>query len=345
MSENLMRNEIEQAQEPARRFNPNEHLVQLKSKEGAKDYLPVAWRLVWFRNMYPHGTIETEILHLDLDRVTEEEVFVWSGEKRRSEKVAKQAKGFVIFKATVTDGMGGIATGTKSEKAASFVDFLEKAESGAIGRALAALGFGTQFAPDWEESNRIVGSTVEHTSAYADEHPLNNDNGAMITAQPNTNASANGNVARANEETEACVTEQQLASIRKLCQHLGKNEPDNVAAISFLAAKQLIQKLTQEYKQSKQAEAKNTRRQNNSQPVQPSTTAAPKGGKELIGAAKTMGLRYGIIEGNSGPKGWGPFVQRVCGKFYTDEQLFQNETNARKVYDEVIRLVNEKQAI
>jgi hypothetical protein len=74
-------------------------------------------------------TIETEMLHLDLERDTEEEVFVWNSEKRRSEKVIKQAKGFVIFKATVKNGKGGIATGTKSEKAASFPDYIEKAES------------------------------------------------------------------------------------------------------------------------------------------------------------------------------------------------------------------------
>jgi len=27
----------------ARTFNPNEHLIQLKSREGYKDYLPVQW--------------------------------------------------------------------------------------------------------------------------------------------------------------------------------------------------------------------------------------------------------------------------------------------------------------
>ena len=33
---------------PSRPFNPREHLIQLKSREGSKDYLPVQWRLVWF---------------------------------------------------------------------------------------------------------------------------------------------------------------------------------------------------------------------------------------------------------------------------------------------------------
>lgn len=142
-------------------FNPNEHLMKLGKGDNAKEYLPVQWRLVWFREQCPEGTIETEMLHLDLDRETSEETFVWNNEKRRSEKIIKQANGFVLFKATVKDGKGGVATGTKSEKAASFPDYIEKAETGAIGRALAALGYGTQFAPELSEEHRIVDSPVD----------------------------------------------------------------------------------------------------------------------------------------------------------------------------------------
>lgn len=54
------------------------------------------------------------------------------------------------------------------------------------------------------------------------------------------------------QETSEKVTEQQLSSIRQLCQHLGKSEPNNVSAISFIAAKTLIQRLTAEYKESRQ---------------------------------------------------------------------------------------------
>lgn len=143
-------------------FTPSDHLIPIKTNHGDRDYLPVAARLVWFREQCPEGVIETEMLHLDLDRDTEAEVTVWSPERRRNEKVTKHAKGFVIFRAVVRDGKGGIASGTKSEKAAAFEDFIEKAESGAIGRALGALGYGTQFAgDDWDESHRIVDSPVD----------------------------------------------------------------------------------------------------------------------------------------------------------------------------------------
>jgi hypothetical protein len=146
-------------------FNPREHLITIKNRQGAADYLPVQFRLVWFRTECPQGTIETEIVHLDLDKDTEEETSVWNAEKRRSEKVIKTAKGMAIFRATVKDGKGGVATSTKMEKAASFPDWLEKAETGAIGRALAALGYGTQFAPELDEEHRIVDSPVDRTPA------------------------------------------------------------------------------------------------------------------------------------------------------------------------------------
>src|SRR2546421_4141356 len=103
-----------------RSFNPNDHIIQIKNRGGAADYLPVQWRLVWFREQCPEGTIETEIVHLDLDRETEEETFVWNSEKRRSEKSVKTARGIAVVRAVVRDGKGGVATGTKMEKAASF---------------------------------------------------------------------------------------------------------------------------------------------------------------------------------------------------------------------------------
>ncbi len=245
----------------ARAFNPNEHLIQLKSGQSTKDYLPVQWRLVWFRAICPQGTIETEMLHLDLDRETEEEGWAWNAEKRRNEKITKHANGFVIFKATVKDGKGGSATGTKSEKAASFPDFIEKAETGAIGRALAALGYGTQFAPELDEAHRIVDAPVERYISSVNGSGNNGNNGVNAPAAngqdySNKPASApnvsNGQQAQAASNLPTQITEQQLASIRKLSEHLGKTEPEDAATLSYLGAKKLIQQLTAEYREQRQ---------------------------------------------------------------------------------------------
>lgn len=252
-----------------RSFNPNEHLMQLKSKDGLKDYLPVQWRLVWFREQCPNGTIETEIVHLDLDKETEEEVFAWNNEKRRSEKVIKTARGIAVFRAVVKDGKGGVATGTKMEKAASFGDFLEKAETGAIGRALAALGYGTQFAPELNEEHRIVDSPVERTSivaesngAYNSSNSNNNERKPIVAVRPTVvsgngkerSNNANGTASAPENTTDMSampITDQQLSSIRKLSQHLGKAEPEQVESMSYGSAKELIALLSQEYRQSR----------------------------------------------------------------------------------------------
>ena len=240
----------------ARPFNPNDHVIQLKSKNGSADYLPVQWRLVWFREKCPNGTIETEMLLLDPDRETEEEGYAWNSETRRSEKVIKRANGFAVFRTVAKDGKGGIATGTKSEKAASFPDYIEKAETGSVGRALAALGYGTQFAPELNEEHRIVDAPVERT-AYASSYEGNsggNGNGrkSLASVRPSV-VNGNADTEEKTTGTNASATEQQLASIRKLCQHLGKPEPEAPENLSYLSAKELISQLSLEYRQSRKA--------------------------------------------------------------------------------------------
>jgi hypothetical protein len=106
-------------------------LLDLRGKE----YLQVAHRLVWFREEHPEWSIETEPLAIQAD--------------------------YAIFTARVKNEQGRvIATGTKHETRPGFLDFIEKAETGAIGRALALCGYGTQFAPELDEGERIVDSPV-----------------------------------------------------------------------------------------------------------------------------------------------------------------------------------------
>jgi len=109
------------AQTPNSTFEPAKYLVNLNGKG---EYLEVKWRLLWLRTEHPDAIIETELVKLE-DRDA-------------------------VFKARVSIPGGGSATGWGSESAGDFRDFLEKAETKAIGRALAALGFGTQFCHDHE---------------------------------------------------------------------------------------------------------------------------------------------------------------------------------------------------
>lgn len=115
-------------------FDVKKHLIRV---QGGKEYLPVAARLVWFRQEHPDWGIETRAVELNVD------------------------KGYAVFEATVYNAEGKLmAKGTKAETACGFADYMEKAETGAIGRALAVCGFGTQFAPELEEGERIVDSPL-----------------------------------------------------------------------------------------------------------------------------------------------------------------------------------------
>lgn len=110
------------------KFNPEDHMENIKGKS----YLPVEWRLVWFREEKPNWGIRTEIV-----------------ENTQTQAVMRA----IIF----SDDGKIIATAHKKEDKAGFGDFMEKAETGAIGRALAMCGFGTQFSPEFEEGGeRIV---------------------------------------------------------------------------------------------------------------------------------------------------------------------------------------------
>lgn len=93
--------------------------------QGGRLYLPVSARLVWFREVYPGWGIETEPVAIDTE------------------------KQYAIFRARIYNEAGKLmAMGTKMENVKGFPDYLEKAETGSVGRALALCGFGTQFEPD-----------------------------------------------------------------------------------------------------------------------------------------------------------------------------------------------------
>ena len=231
-------------------FNPEKHLMELQGKA----YLEVKWRLVWFRQECPNGTIDTEEVVVDLDREVEAEVPTgnWIPNpnrpgKKMPEKMTRHDKGYARFRAVVTDGKGGRATATKSENAASFPDYIEKAETGAVGRALAMLGYGTQFTGDeLNEEHRIVDAPVERANGF---QYAGNGNGKPAAA-----SAANANSQQSDEKSaSAPATEQQLASLRKLCQHLGKPVPEDQGTMSYLSAKELILQLSREYNEQRQS--------------------------------------------------------------------------------------------
>jgi hypothetical protein len=262
-------------------FNPNDHLLQIKNKGGSADYLPVQYRLVWVHSENPREfeiTILSEII--EPDRITKEEVYVWNNETRRSEKVVKEAPGWARYHVRVRivthDGRLLVAEGIKTEGAASFTDYPEKACTGAIGRALATLGYGTQFTDEFDEKHRIVDAPVDRGAAASVEsqNQGQRSQGQVTNGRVATSA-ANGNRRVASGESgyrppqpqqpqnkpadendpQGPVTEQQLASLQKLYQHLGRQAPATPLA-NYKEAKELIAQLSQEYRQSRSQQAR-----------------------------------------------------------------------------------------
>jgi hypothetical protein len=109
-------------------FDPNKYMLKLpktkkinldngmvKWEKTETDYLPVAARIAWFRKDHPYWSIIT--------------------------KVEKWGDKAVVMKAIIKDMLGTvIATARKKETEIGFPDYIEKAETGAIGRALAMCG-------------------------------------------------------------------------------------------------------------------------------------------------------------------------------------------------------------
>lgn len=106
-------------------FNPKDHLMRV---QGGRLYLPVAARVVWFRERCPEWCIETDPVEINHE------------------------KQFAVFRATIRNADGKImATATKKEDLKGFGDFIEKAETGSVGRALGMCGFGTENDPDLDD--------------------------------------------------------------------------------------------------------------------------------------------------------------------------------------------------
>ena len=138
-----------QANGESKSFDPAKYLIQLPKRKKVTlpsgkvtwqkteaDYLPVAARIAWFRIEHPTWSIVT--------------------------KEVKFAHKATVMKAIIKDEKGRVlATARKRESQDGFPDYIEKAETGAVGRALAMCGYGTLQAPEFDEEERLADAPVK----------------------------------------------------------------------------------------------------------------------------------------------------------------------------------------
>lgn len=152
-------------------------LMNLKGKE----YMQIMYRWMWFEEENERYDVSTDFIKLDDDHAI----------ARCTISVLEDTPAGVRVVRKVTE--------YKKEELKHFPDFVEKAASGAAGRALIALGYGTQFAAaDLDEGDRIVDSPVTvvaktasalKTSAKKEAVTTETSTATETTAAPATEAS------------------------------------------------------------------------------------------------------------------------------------------------------------
>ena len=112
-------------------FNPREHLVKIRSKDGAmKDYLPSAWRLYQLNLLYPNANFSSEIILPDVER------------------------NLVVVKCRLYLGASYEQSEKKTEALKSGpLSSLDKVETAAKARCARDFGISTELALEWDEDS------------------------------------------------------------------------------------------------------------------------------------------------------------------------------------------------
>lgn len=134
-----------------------------------KDYLMVAYRIQWLNEDPNVGSFD---IQTSFSQISDEQTVAHC-------KVILYDKEAKFLRA---------ATATKRETKKDFPDHTEKAETSAVGRALAMLGYGTQFAiSDLDEGNRLADSPLvreEHRPKVEGDAPVKKASFRKVAAVP-----------------------------------------------------------------------------------------------------------------------------------------------------------------
>jgi len=211
------------------KFNPQKYLIKVKGK----DYLEVKFRLHWFRQEHPDWDIRTDLIKLDIDR------------------------GIAVVRSDIFDEQGKHrSSGLSMETMKNFQDYLEKSETSATGRALAALGYGTLQSVELEEG-KIVDSPVKIGGNKGNNgsngkieiqvfKPAGNNGNGKINGSNGTNQPGDG-------DGKPKASLQQVRYIKDLCKNLKIEPKMYVPGLSRAQASKMIEDLQGELERRKKA--------------------------------------------------------------------------------------------
>jgi hypothetical protein len=157
---------VEKAESPdiysGKRRMPDNFRKFLLKVQGGKYYLPAAYRIVWFRDECPDWGVETMLIE------------------------GGQEAGFATVQAKIFNSEGRvISSGIKTETRQDFpAGWVEKAETGAIARALAVAGFGTQFAPELDDDASRPADSPQSRPVYTPPRATNDGPRAETEREP-----------------------------------------------------------------------------------------------------------------------------------------------------------------
>jgi hypothetical protein len=155
-------------------FEPAKHVEQRTIDGRELDYLDVRWRIIWLRREHPEAQITTQHVQLTPEAA--------------------------VFRVEITIPDGGGASAYGSAAAGDGPRFIELAETRALGRALLALGYGTEHAPDFAISEG------EPASKKTPELPPG------VTVGPNASRDLPPRVAAALARATPIVDEPELSA-------------------------------------------------------------------------------------------------------------------------------------
>lgn len=197
-------------------FEPKDYLREEKTEDGVSFYLDTKYRLLWFRLMYPQGKLVKIPKALNKEYATFE-VRVYTDKNDADENFL--ANGFASrYKDDANEKFG--------------LNFVESAETAALGRALKDAGFGTQFCDIALPNDQTIVDAGVHISFDLGDGTL-----------PNPDEDG----APAGEESGAATAETKEADATEEKAEEKPKEEEKVVLTADMPVEELLKKMTVEF--------------------------------------------------------------------------------------------------